>query len=135
MAAMLPMAVMAVTTAASMAQQQSQTRAQNAALSESRTLAERDYQMAEQERRQRLARAEASQRAGFASAGVSADGSGAAALRTLLNDREQYRDRLAQAYQSEMSGLNLAGRVNLLRQRQQWLGTAGSAMNSFSQLR
>ncbi|MBP7062752.1 hypothetical protein [Ferrovibrio sp.] len=137
MAAYIPLAIAAASAASSMAQQNAQAKAQNGALAQNQADAARDYQAAERERQQRLARSQAAQRAGFAASGVSADGSGAAALTNLLAESEAERDQLLQAYQSQVSSLAAAGRVNLLRQRQQWLNggrsLAGSAFSAFSQ--
>lgn len=137
MAAYIPLAITAASAASSMAQQNAQAKAQNGALAQNQADAARDYQAAERERQQRLARSQAAQRAGFAAAGVSADGSGAAALSNLLAESEAEHDQLLQAYQSQVSSLAAAGRVNLLRQRQQWLNggraLAGRAFSTFSQ--
>lgn len=128
MAGFTPFIQLAVSTAGNLHQQNVRNKLQNAALEQSRLDTNRNYIAAERQRQERLARAQAAQRAGFAAAGISNDGSGAAVLTSLLTESEAERDQLTQAYQSRLSNLELTGRVNLLRQRQQ-LFNSGLALS------
>lgn len=69
---------------------------------------------AERERRERLERAEASQRAAFASSGVSADGSGDAVFGNLLAQSEQERDDLNNQINRRIGSLQSGIQMNLL---------------------
>lgn len=114
-------AIAAAGTASSMMQGRATAKAQNAELAQRQEILARDYAEAEAERQQRLRQTQAAQRAGFAAAGISGDGSGAALMQSLLDESEQDRGQLWRQYQDRLGGIESTARVNLLRQRQSWL--------------
>lgn len=117
----------------SLVQGQSQARAQAKAQSQQidaqRQAAQRQFDAAEAERRERTERALAAQRASFAAAGISDDGSGRAVAGSLLADSERERSALSDAFQAEMARFDQAGRVNLLRRRESNLQGLGGAID------
>lgn len=132
------MALSGLKSVVDMSQASAQADAQNAELAQRQATAQREFQNSETDRRNRLERAQAAQRAAFAAAGVSGDGSAGAAMNNLLEESERERSNLAAAFSDQMQGIANAGRVNLLRQRQATLGgllSLGSTMASgFSKL-
>ncbi|MFN4309872.1 MAG: hypothetical protein ACK4FK_04695 [Ferrovibrio sp.] len=87
--------------------QMQQAQDQMAALEEQRTKAERD-------RRDRLARSMASQRAAFAGSGVSGDGSGDAVFDNLLAQSERERDDINSQIDRQIRSLQSGIQLNLL---------------------
>jgi len=98
-------------------QAQARTKLQNQQVDAQRQALQTQYDAAERERLKKLERARAAQRAGFAAAGISADGSAQAAAENLLAESAEEGSNLARAFQDRMNSLELTGRVNLLRQR------------------
>ena len=94
--------------------------AQNAATEQRQAAFEGD------ERRQKLARTQAAERAGFAGRGVSQDGSGGAVLRSLLDEHDRVS---AEADLSLNDRLEAIRRSRDLRRRQLELGQLGNAQS------
>jgi hypothetical protein len=106
--------------------QRNEAQAADAADAQTAVAEKRQADFESDERRRQLARAQASERAGFAGRGVSQDGSGGAVLRNLLeqHDREQ-----AEADLSLNDRLEAVRRGRDLRRRQLELGQIGVAQN------
>ena len=107
------------------AQQQKKAQAQAAAIQTQQAQAdiatlEQQKAQAEQDRRDRLERATAAQRAAFAASGVSGDGSADAVFGNLLNEsnkeRDSYNSQIDRQIQSLQSGIQL----NLLSRPSQY---------------
>ena len=114
----IPVAMMVQSTLQSNMKAKAEARAQAEVQAQQRAALDRDYAQAEQERQDKLKRSQAAQRAAFAAAGISGDGSGTAAMNSLPSDSEQERSQLAASYQVRLNGLDASNRVNLLRQRE-----------------
>lgn len=79
-----------------------------------------------EERRRRLARAQAAERAGFAGRGVSQDGSGAAVLRSLLDEHDRAQGEASSSLNDRLESIR---RNRDLRRRGLELGEIGIAQS------
>jgi len=110
-------AMLVLSTVNEQRQAQARNKLQKQQVDAQRQALQTQYDAAERERLKKLERARAAQRAGFAAAGISADGSAQAADENLLAESAEEGSNLARAFQDRMNSLELSGRVNLLRQR------------------
>lgn len=110
-------AMLVLSTISEQRQAQARVKLQNQRTDAQRQTLQAEYDAAERERLRKLERARAAQRANFAAAGISADGSAQAAAENLLVESAEEGSDLARAFRDRMNNVELTGRVNLLRQR------------------
>ncbi len=126
----IPVAMMVQSTLQSNMKAKAEARAQAEVQAQQRAALDRDYAQAEQERQDKLKRSQAAQRAAFAAAGISGDGSGAAAMNSLLTDSEQERSQLAASYQDRLNSLD-ASNVNPFESGQRNVYQASTEMSVY----
>jgi len=92
---------------------------------------QRQHAKAEEDRQDRLKRAAASQRAAFAGAGITSDGSGEAVFDNLLTQSQREKQDLDDQLDRSLRSLNSSMQFNLLRQpRTDSFSTAASVVQS-----
>lgn len=92
---------------------------------------QRQHAKAEQERQERLRRASASQRAAFAGAGISSDGSGEAVFDNLLTQSLQEKQEIDHQLDRSLRSIQDGIQLNLLKQpRSDSFAKASSIMQS-----
>lgn len=134
----LMVASTALGTASSIAQASQQRKAQSQAQAlqaqqaqEQINELQRQHARAEEDRQNRLKRAAASQRAAFAGAGISSDGSGEAVFDNLLSQSLREKQDLDNQLDRSLRSIGSSMQLNLLRQpRSNGFATAASVLQS-----